>query len=106
MLSRPSSLLELQAVMLQTSPCLETQREEGPLSKAARILDFAQVVQAGGGSGAWSHTATGVGRGRSFLMANCHPPSLMSSAVTQPTMLGKTGTGKHSCSVPTSLLLA
>lgn len=37
------------------------------LSKAARILNFAQVVRAGGGSGAWGHTAIG---------GSCHPPSL------------------------------
>lgn len=104
MLSRPSSLLELQALMLQTSSCLRAAERGWTPEQGCK--NFAQVVPAGGGSGAWSHTATGVGRDRSFLMASCHPPSLMSSAVTQPTMLGKTGTGKHSCSVPTSLLLA
>lgn len=57
------------------APVCEPQGKAVHLSKAARILDFAQVVQAGGGSGLWSHTATGGGGGGQVLPHGQLPPT-------------------------------
>lgn len=85
----------------------ELQRVAAHLSKATRMLGFAQVVQAGGGPGP-RRLCIHSRRSRFFLMFSCHPlshgPDVLSCSPTRHS--GKNRHQEaHSCSVPASTSL-